>query len=104
MPRNPRISSGNVQPCDLYENDSVLYKFECYLSGDCQRVATSSYSNLFCVFGCSPRRPEARTLEESKNPVSRTDGRSETPGTDVLTPLTVSYSSHISWFGKTHCW
>ncbi|XP_051147876.1 serine/threonine protein phosphatase 2A 55 kDa regulatory subunit B beta isoform-like isoform X2 [Andrographis paniculata] len=57
--------------CDLYENDSIFDKFECCLSGDGQRVATGSYSNLFRVFGCSPGSTEATTLEASKNPMRR---------------------------------
>ncbi|KAK9060508.1 hypothetical protein SSX86_021212 [Deinandra increscens subsp. villosa] len=57
--------------CDLYENDSIFDKFECCLSGDSQRVATGSYSNLFRVFGCGPGSTEATTLEASKNPMRR---------------------------------
>lgn len=57
--------------CDLYENDSIFDKFECCLSGDGQRVATGSYSNLFRVFGCAPGSTEATTLEASKNPMRR---------------------------------
>ncbi|KAI3806839.1 hypothetical protein L1987_22754 [Smallanthus sonchifolius] len=57
--------------CDLYENDSIFDKFECCLSGDGQRVATGSYSNLFRVFGCHPGSTEATTLEASKNPMRR---------------------------------
>ncbi|KAH9617626.1 hypothetical protein KSS87_022526 [Heliosperma pusillum] len=57
--------------CDLYENDSIFDKFECCLSGDGQRVATGSYSNLFRVFGCAPGSSEATTLEASKNPMRR---------------------------------
>lgn len=57
--------------CDLYENDSIFDKFECCLSGDGQRVATGSYSNLFRVFGCAPSSAEATTLEASKNPMRR---------------------------------
>ncbi|KAG6398008.1 hypothetical protein SASPL_139458 [Salvia splendens] len=57
--------------CDLYENDSIFDKFECCLSGDGQRVATGSYSNLFRVFGCGPVSTEATTLEASKNPMRR---------------------------------
>ncbi|KAK9054743.1 hypothetical protein SSX86_025822 [Deinandra increscens subsp. villosa] len=55
--------------CDLYENDSIFDKFECCLSGDGQRVATGSYSNLFRVFGSVPTSTEATTLEASKNPM-----------------------------------
>ncbi|KAL8189344.1 hypothetical protein R6Q57_028910 [Mikania cordata] len=57
--------------CDLYENDSIFDKFECCLSGDGQRVATGSYSNLFRVFGCGPGSNESTTLEASKNPMRR---------------------------------
>ncbi|XP_019196878.1 PREDICTED: serine/threonine protein phosphatase 2A 55 kDa regulatory subunit B beta isoform-like [Ipomoea nil] len=57
--------------CDLYENDSIFDKFECCLSGDGQRVATGSYSNLFRVFGCAAGSTEATTLEASKNPMRR---------------------------------
>ncbi|PWA91344.1 protein phosphatase 2A, regulatory subunit PR55 [Artemisia annua] len=57
--------------CDLYENDSIFDKFECCLSGDSQRVATGSYSNLFRVFGCGSGSTEATTLEASKNPMRR---------------------------------
>ncbi|KAD2806265.1 hypothetical protein E3N88_39642 [Mikania micrantha] len=57
--------------CDLYENDSIFDKFECCLSGDGQRVATGSYSNLFRVFGSTPTSTEATTLEASKNPMRR---------------------------------
>ncbi|KAI7751038.1 hypothetical protein M8C21_028437, partial [Ambrosia artemisiifolia] len=59
------------QLCDLYENDSIFDKFECCLSGDSQRVATGSYSNLFRVFGCGSGSNEATTLEASKNPMRR---------------------------------
>ncbi|CAM6088586.1 unnamed protein product [Calypogeia fissa] len=54
--------------CDLYENDSIFDKFECCLSGDGQRVATGSYSNLFRVFGAVPGSEEQSTLEASKSP------------------------------------
>ncbi|KAI3670531.1 hypothetical protein L1987_87869 [Smallanthus sonchifolius] len=64
--------------CDLYENDSIFDKFECCLSGDGQRVATGSYSNLFRVFGCHPGSTEATTLEASKNPMRR---QVQTPST-----------------------
>ncbi|KAK1362838.1 Serine/threonine-protein phosphatase 2A 55 kDa regulatory subunit B [Heracleum sosnowskyi] len=57
--------------CDLYENDSIFDKFECCLSGDGQRVATGSYSNLFRVFGSIAGSTEATTLEASKNPMRR---------------------------------
>ncbi|KAK1375957.1 Serine/threonine-protein phosphatase 2A 55 kDa regulatory subunit B [Heracleum sosnowskyi] len=57
--------------CDLYENDSIFDKFECCLSGDGQRVATGSYSNLFRVFGAVDGSTEATTLEASKNPMRR---------------------------------
>ncbi|KAK9078346.1 hypothetical protein SSX86_002403 [Deinandra increscens subsp. villosa] len=57
--------------CDLYENDAIFDKFECCLSGDGQRVATGSYSNLFRVFGCGPGSNESTTLEASKNPMRR---------------------------------
>nr|KAJ0218586.1 hypothetical protein LSAT_V11C300110480 [Lactuca sativa] len=57
--------------CDLYENDSIFDKFECCLSGDGQRVASGSYSNLFRVFGCSSGSSEATTLEATKNPTRR---------------------------------
>ncbi|KAI3761621.1 hypothetical protein L1987_52042 [Smallanthus sonchifolius] len=57
--------------CDLYENDSIFDKFECCLSGNGQRVATGSYSNLFRVFGSVPTSTEATTLEASKNPMRR---------------------------------
>ncbi|KAF9614035.1 hypothetical protein IFM89_014835 [Coptis chinensis] len=57
--------------CDLYENDSIFDKFECCLSGDGQRVATGSYSNLFRVFGSTVGSTEATTLEASKNPMRR---------------------------------
>jgi len=57
--------------CDLYENDSIFDKFECCLSGDGQRVATGSYSNLFRVFGCSAGSSEATSLEASKNPMRK---------------------------------
>ncbi|XP_076932772.1 serine/threonine protein phosphatase 2A 55 kDa regulatory subunit B beta isoform-like [Bidens hawaiensis] len=57
--------------CDLYENDSIFDKFECCLSGDGQRVATGSYSNLFRVFGCDPGSNESATLEATRNPMRR---------------------------------
>ncbi|KAK1358372.1 Serine/threonine-protein phosphatase 2A 55 kDa regulatory subunit B [Heracleum sosnowskyi] len=57
--------------CDLYENDSIFDKFECCLSGNGQRVATGSYSNLFRVFGTAEGSTEATTLEASKNPTRR---------------------------------
>lgn len=57
--------------CDLYENDAIFDKFECCPSGDGQRVATGSYSNLFRVFGCSEGSSEATTLEATKNPTRR---------------------------------
>ena len=37
--------------CDLYENESIFDKFECCMSGNCEYVATGSYSNVFRVFG-----------------------------------------------------
>eukprot|EP00850_Spirogloea_muscicola_P020431 SM000216S06557 [mRNA] locus=s216:78669:83310:- [translate_table: standard] len=54
--------------CDLYENDCIFDKFECCLSGDGQRTATGSYSNLFRVFGTATDSEEATTLEASKTP------------------------------------
>nr|XP_043607142.1 serine/threonine protein phosphatase 2A 55 kDa regulatory subunit B beta isoform-like [Erigeron canadensis]XP_043607143.1 serine/threonine protein phosphatase 2A 55 kDa regulatory subunit B beta isoform-like [Erigeron canadensis] len=57
--------------CDLYENDAIFDKFECCLSGDGQRVATGSYSNMFRVFGCAEGSSEATTLEATKNPTRR---------------------------------
>ncbi|KAL7152412.1 hypothetical protein ABFS83_04G095800 [Erythranthe nasuta] len=57
--------------CDLYENDSIFDKFECCLSGDGNRVATGSYSNLFRIFGSTTGSTEATTLEASKNPMRR---------------------------------
>uniref|UniRef100_A0A7N0UTA7 Serine/threonine-protein phosphatase 2A 55 kDa regulatory subunit B n=1 Tax=Kalanchoe fedtschenkoi TaxID=63787 RepID=A0A7N0UTA7_KALFE len=57
--------------CDLYENDSIFDKFECCLSGDGQRVATGSYSNLFRVMGCAEGSSESATLEASKNPMRK---------------------------------
>ncbi|KMT17990.1 hypothetical protein BVRB_2g033360 [Beta vulgaris subsp. vulgaris] len=71
--------------CDLYENDSIFDKFECCLSGDGQRVASGSYSNLFRVFGCSSGSTEATTLEASKNPMRKqfpasTNHRPSRPG------------------------
>ncbi|GJV62280.1 serine/threonine protein phosphatase 2A 55 kDa regulatory subunit B beta isoform-like protein isoform X1 [Tanacetum coccineum] len=57
--------------CDLYENDAIFDKFECCLSGDGQRVATGSYSNMFRVFGCTEGSSEATTLEATKNPTRR---------------------------------
>ncbi|XP_033131371.1 serine/threonine protein phosphatase 2A 55 kDa regulatory subunit B alpha isoform isoform X2 [Brassica rapa] len=56
--------------CDLYENDSIFDKFECCISGDGLRAATSSYSNLFRVFGVSPGSTETATLGASRNPMS----------------------------------
>ncbi|XP_045787730.1 serine/threonine protein phosphatase 2A 55 kDa regulatory subunit B beta isoform-like [Trifolium pratense] len=63
----------SLKLCDLYENDSIFYKFECCLSGDGDgsRVSTGSYSNLFRVFGCAPGSTEATSLEASKNPMRR---------------------------------
>jgi len=52
----------------LYQNESILDKFECCQSGDGLRVATGSYNNLFRVFGCAPGSTEATTLEASKIP------------------------------------
>ncbi|XP_018510820.1 serine/threonine protein phosphatase 2A 55 kDa regulatory subunit B alpha isoform isoform X3 [Brassica rapa] len=57
--------------CDLYENDSIFDKFECCISGDGLRAATSSYSNLFRVFGVSPGSTETATLGASRNPMRR---------------------------------
>ncbi|XP_073142921.1 serine/threonine protein phosphatase 2A 55 kDa regulatory subunit B beta isoform-like isoform X2 [Henckelia pumila] len=57
--------------CDLYENDSIFDKFECCLSGDGQRAATGSYSNMFRVFGCALGSTEATFLEATKNPMRR---------------------------------
>ncbi|KAF6138191.1 hypothetical protein GIB67_011031 [Kingdonia uniflora] len=65
------MNSYLVQLCDLYENDSIFDKFECCMSGDGQRVATGSYSNLFRVFGHAAGSTEALTLEASKNPMRR---------------------------------
>ncbi|KAL8122785.1 serine/threonine protein phosphatase 2A 55 kDa regulatory subunit B beta isoform-like isoform X2 [Apium graveolens] len=56
---------------DLYENDCIFDKFECCFSGDGQRVATGSYSNLFRVFGTSEGSTEATTVEGSRNPMRR---------------------------------
>ncbi|KAK1358371.1 Serine/threonine-protein phosphatase 2A 55 kDa regulatory subunit B [Heracleum sosnowskyi] len=56
---------------DLYENDCIFDKFDCCLSGDGQRVATGSYSNLFRVFGTVEGSTEATTVEASKNPMRR---------------------------------
>ncbi|KAJ0755609.1 putative transcription factor WD40-like family [Helianthus annuus] len=71
--------------CDLYENDSIFDKFECCLSGDGQRVATGSYSNLFRVFGSSPASTEATTLEASKNPMRR---QVQTPSRSLSSSIT----------------
>ncbi|KAJ3691966.1 hypothetical protein LUZ60_012316 [Juncus effusus] len=57
--------------CDLYENDSIFDKFECCISGNGNRIATGSYSNLFRVFGCQTGSNEALTLEASRNPMRR---------------------------------
>ncbi|XP_073287269.1 serine/threonine protein phosphatase 2A 55 kDa regulatory subunit B beta isoform-like isoform X1 [Primulina huaijiensis] len=57
--------------CDLYDNDSIFDKFECCLSGDGQRAATGSYSNMFRVFGCALGSTEATFLEASKNPMRK---------------------------------
>uniref|UniRef100_A0A7C8YPD2 Serine/threonine-protein phosphatase 2A 55 kDa regulatory subunit B n=2 Tax=Opuntia streptacantha TaxID=393608 RepID=A0A7C8YPD2_OPUST len=99
--------------CDLYENDSIFDKFECCLSGDGQRVATGSYSNLFRVFGCTSGSTEATTLEASKNPMrkqmpSTTNTRaflrtarrgSESPGADANGSAFDSSSKllHLAW-------
>ncbi|XP_076960305.1 serine/threonine protein phosphatase 2A 55 kDa regulatory subunit B beta isoform-like isoform X1 [Bidens hawaiensis] len=72
--------------CDLYENDSIFDKFECCLSGDGKRVATGSYSNLFCVFGSSPNSTEDTTLEASKNPMRRQV--QQTPARSLSSSLT----------------
>lgn len=63
----------NLRPklCDLYENDSIFDKFECCFSGDGQRIATGSYSNLFRVFGVCPGSDEATLLESTKTPNRR---------------------------------
>ncbi|KAK9275950.1 hypothetical protein L1049_023225 [Liquidambar formosana] len=57
--------------CDLYENESIFDKFECCLSGDGNRVATGSYSNVFRVFGCAAGSTEGTTFEASKSPMRR---------------------------------
>ncbi|KAM0892299.1 hypothetical protein ACQ4PT_025839 [Festuca glaucescens] len=57
--------------CDLYENDSIFDKFECCQSGDGLRVATGSYSNIFCVFNCGAGDSEVTTLEATRNPTRR---------------------------------
>ncbi|XP_056699111.1 serine/threonine protein phosphatase 2A 55 kDa regulatory subunit B beta isoform isoform X3 [Spinacia oleracea] len=74
--------------CDLYENDSIFDKFECCLSGDGQRVATGSYSNLFRVFGCAPGSTEATTLEASKNPMRRQVQTPTRPSRSSLSSIT----------------
>ncbi|CAI9286317.1 unnamed protein product [Lactuca saligna] len=74
--------------CDLYENDSIFDKFECCLSGDSQRVATGSYSNLFRVFGCGPGSTEATTLEASKNPMRRQVQTPSRPARSSLSSIT----------------
>jgi serine/threonine-protein phosphatase 2A regulatory subunit B len=71
--------------CDLYENDSIFDKFECCLSGDGLRVATGSYSNLFRVFGCSPRSTETTTLEASRNPMRRQVQNATRPARSLMT-------------------
>ncbi|KAH9531232.1 hypothetical protein CY35_19G026600 [Sphagnum magellanicum] len=72
--------------CDLYENDSIFDKFECCLSGDGERVATGSYSNVFRVFGAMPSSEEASTLEASKTPNRRLMPTPARPGSRVTTP------------------
>ncbi|KAL3528644.1 hypothetical protein ACH5RR_007966 [Cinchona calisaya] len=74
--------------CDLYENDSIFDKFECCLSGDGQRVATGSYSNLFRVFGCAAGSTEATTLEASKNPMRRQVQTPSRPSRSLSSSLT----------------
>ncbi|XP_071711176.1 serine/threonine protein phosphatase 2A 55 kDa regulatory subunit B beta isoform-like isoform X2 [Rutidosis leptorrhynchoides] len=74
--------------CDLYENDSIFDKFECCLSGDGQRVATGSYSNLFRVFGSGPTSVEATTLEASKNPMRRQVQTPSRPSRSISSSLT----------------
>ncbi|KAH9608842.1 hypothetical protein KSS87_004220, partial [Heliosperma pusillum] len=87
--------------CDLYENDSIFDKFECCLSGDGQRVATGSYSNLFRVFGCAPGSTDATTLEASKNPMRRQvqtpsrPSRSLSSITRVVRRATLNPSEHL---------
>ncbi|CAK9212613.1 unnamed protein product [Sphagnum troendelagicum] len=72
--------------CDLYENDSIFDKFECCLSGDGERVATGSYSNVFRVFGAMPGSEEASTLEASKTPNRQLMPTPARPGSRVTTP------------------
>ncbi|KAL1810575.1 hypothetical protein DCAR_0730284 [Daucus carota subsp. sativus] len=74
--------------CDLYENDSIFDKFECCLSGDGQRVATGSYSNLFRVFGSVAGSTEATTLEASKNPMRRQVQTPARPARSLSSSLT----------------
>ncbi|KAL3618255.1 Serine/threonine protein phosphatase 2A 55 kDa regulatory subunit B beta isoform [Castilleja foliolosa] len=74
--------------CDLYENDSIFDKFECCLSGDGNRVATGSYSNLFRIFGCAPESSEATTLEASKNPMRRQVQTPSRPSRSLTSSIT----------------
>ncbi|KAJ8753613.1 hypothetical protein K2173_022854 [Erythroxylum novogranatense] len=53
--------------CDLYNNDSVLDKFGCCVSGDGLNFATGSYSNLLRIFSHGGSE-EGITIEASKNP------------------------------------
>ncbi|XP_024389245.1 serine/threonine protein phosphatase 2A 55 kDa regulatory subunit B beta isoform [Physcomitrium patens] len=57
--------------CDLYENDSILDKFQCCWSGDGAHVATGSYSNLFRVFEAVTGGEVSSILEASKSPNRR---------------------------------
>ncbi|KAL3639745.1 Serine/threonine protein phosphatase 2A 55 kDa regulatory subunit B beta isoform [Castilleja foliolosa] len=74
--------------CDLYENDSIFDKFECCLSGDGNRVATGSYSNLFRIFGCASGSNEATTLEASKNPMRRQVQTPSRPSRSLTSSIT----------------
>lgn len=73
--------------CDLYENDCIFDKFECCLSGDGQRCATGSYSNVFRVFGTAPSSEEATVLEASKTPNRRRSVQTPAKGGNRLANL-----------------
>ncbi|KAF3513521.1 hypothetical protein F2Q69_00003959 [Brassica cretica] len=67
------LDSGPVstfQLCDLYENDSVFDKFECFLNGDGLRVATCSLQRCLRQV-TTPARPSRPSLSSTTRVVRR---------------------------------
>lgn len=52
--------------CDLYENDCIFDKFECFWSGRGDSILTGSYDNYFYIYDVNGQRPEV-TLQADKS-------------------------------------